>query len=137
MKTIVVDTNILIDYVNSHALWLEEILTSERKTTQLILPTIVIAEYFASTVLEKEKEVRIADKTFAVFTKQDLTEEIARILGSILRHKSYPSSASLADLIIAATALFFDAELATRNKADFAKISHLRFFDPKQYHLKE
>lgn len=137
MKTIVIDTNILIDYVNSHALWLEEILASEKKTTQLVLPTIVIAEYFASTVLEEEKEVRIADKTFAIFTKQDLTEEIARILGSILRHKSYPSGASLADLVIAATALFLDAELATRNKADFAKIPHLRFFDPKQYHLKE
>ena len=130
---IVVDTNILIDYAHGYAKWLEEILGSQRRRSiELILPTIVIAEYFTSALLEESYEVEIADRTFSLFTKQDLNEEIAKILGRILRHKSYPPGADLADLIIASTALYVDAELATRNNADFAKIPQLRFFDPKK-----
>ena len=130
MKSIVLDTDVLIDYANGHARWLDMILPSQ-DLIKVVLPTVVIAEYFASTALDNEKEVLIADKTFAFFTKQDLTENIAKILGSLLRHKTYASGASTIDLIVASTSLFLDAELATRNKKDFAKIPHLRFFDPK------
>lgn len=131
MKSIVLDTDVLIDYANGHAKWIDKTTLSADVQIKVILPTIVIAEYFASTAFDKEEDVLIADKTFALFTKQDLTENIAKVLGSILRHKTYVSSASLADLIIASTALFFGAELATRNKKHFAKIPHLHFFDPK------
>lgn len=129
MKTLVIDTNILIDHVNGYVSWLEELLTTKQSSVKMVLPTIVLAEYFASIVFEKEKEAEVADRTFALFNKQDLTEEIAKILARILRRKTYVSSASLADLIIASTAIYLDAELATRNKADFAKIPDLRFFE--------
>lgn len=132
MRKIVIDTNILIDYANGYAKWLTLILSKKQTEIEIILPTIVIAEYFTSTAFEKEKEVLIADKTFALFEKHDLTEDIAKILGKILRRKTYPMGASLADLIIASTSLYLDAELATRNKADFAKIPNLRFFDPEK-----
>mgnify|MGYP001572633410 FL=1 len=95
----------------------------------------MIAEYYTSTSLEHEKESQIADKTFSFFTTQDLTEPIAKILGRILRRKSYTPGTSLADLIVASTALFLNSELATRNKKDFAKIPDLTFFDPKKYDL--
>lgn len=131
MRGIVFDTNILIDYANGYAKWLDELLSGKRDV-KLILPTIVIAEYFTSTALEKPHEVGVADRTFALFEKQDLTEEIAKVLGTILRRKTYPIGASLADLIIAATALHLNAELATENKSDFAKIPNLRFFNPKK-----
>lgn len=131
MRYIVIDTNILIDYVNGYADWLDKTLEAKTKFT-LILPTIVIAEYFTSQALEDERQAKIADKTFAIFKKQDLTEDIAKILGMILRRKTYPPGANLADLIITATTLFLDAELATRNKSDFAKIPNLRFFDPEK-----
>lgn len=131
MRNIVLDTNVLIDYVNGFAFWVEEFLTIRRLDFKLILPTVVIAEYYTSDVFENEKETLVADKTFAHFQKQDLTENIAKGLGKILRRKSYVSSASLADLIIAATTLHLDGVLATRNQKDFAKIPDLRFFDPK------
>lgn len=131
MKSVILDTDVLIDYANGHAKWLDKATSSADIKIKVILPTIVIAEYFASTAFDKEKDVLIADKTFSLFTKQDLTESIAKVLGSVLRHKTYVPSASLADLIIASTALVFDAELATRNKKDFEKIPQLRFFDPK------
>lgn len=131
MKIVVLDTNILIDYANGYASWIDEVLTRLRDTAKLILPTIVLAEYFTSEEFEKKEKVVIADKTFMEFDKQDLTEDIAKILGTILRRKIYSQGASLADLIIAATTLHLDAVLATRNQKDFAKIPHLRFFDSK------
>lgn len=127
MKTIVLDTNILIDYANGYANWLKDLLISQ--DIELVLPTIVIAEYFTSSSLENTYEVNVADSMFSSFKKQDLNEEIAKILGMILRRKIYVDSASTADLIIAATVLYLDASLATNNKKDFAKIPKLRFFD--------
>lgn len=132
MTNIVLDTNILIDYVNGYAPWVENILSQKRETIQLILPTIVIAEYFTSIYLEDKKQVKVAEETFKLFKKQDLTEEIAKILGSILRRKSYIPSASLADLIVASTAIYLNTPLATRNKTHFSKIPNLSFFDAKK-----
>jgi len=132
VQKIVVDTNILIDYANGHAKWLDDFLKSKISSAALFLPTIVIAEYFTSTTLENKEDAEIADKTFSFFIKQDLNEDIAKILGAIMRRKTYIQGASLADLIIAATAICLDAELATRNKSDFEKIPNLRFFDPKK-----
>lgn len=131
MKKIVVDTSILIDYANGFAPWLSDTIKAKAGVVQLILPTIVIAEYFAATTLENEYEATVADKTFSFFEKQDLTEDIAKILGTLLRRKNYPPGAGLADLIIAATTIFLNAKLATGNKTDFKDIPDLKFFDPK------
>lgn len=130
MKKIVVDTNILIDYANGFAPWLADTIKAKPGAVQLILPTIVIAEYFTSTALENEYEASVANKTFSFFEKQDLTEEIAKILGRILRQKTYPAGAGLADLIIASTTIFLHAKLATNNKTDFKDIPGLNFFGP-------
>lgn len=132
MQKIVIDTNILIDYANGHAKWLDEFFKARNSSDKLVLPTIVIAEYFASTSLENKKNAETADRTFSLFSKQDLNESVAKILGTMMRHKTYPLSASIADLIIASTAIYLDAELATNNKKDFAKIPNLRLFDPRK-----
>ena len=97
-RKIVVDTDILIDYANGYAKWVGSILSLNDFDVSLVLPTIVIAEYFTATSLDDPKEVIIADKMFSLFLKQDLTEEIAKILGENLRHKTYPLGASIADL---------------------------------------
>lgn len=134
MRCVVVDTNILIDYVNGYAPWFKNLVVSPLDFC-ITLPTIVIAEYFASKTFEEEKETIEIEQTFNLFTKQDLTENIAKILGRILRRKTYIATAGLGDLIIASTSIFLNAELATRNKKDFAKIPGLTFFDPKKYDL--
>ena len=129
MKTIVLDTDILIDSVNGFAPWL--IKFRNKKGLRFIIPTIVVAEYFTSQEVETKGGRKKSEEFIALFTKQDLTEEIAHELGKILRRKTYVPGVGLGDLIIAATALYLDAELATRNRKDFAKIPSLRFFDPK------
>lgn len=132
MQKIIVDTNILIDYANGYAKWLDKFFNARNSDVKLVLPTIVIAEYFTSISLENNDDAEIADKTFSLFAKQDLNEPIAKILGAIMRRKTYSPGAGISDLIIASTAIFLDAELATNNKKDFAKIPDLRLFDSRK-----
>lgn len=130
MKKIVVDTDILIDYTHNMAVWVPPLL--KLSTYELVIPTIVIAEYFAATSLDEKDKAELADEILAPFIKHDLTEEIAREMGVIMRHKSHPPGAGTADLIIASTAIYLDAPIATRNKLHFKGIPSLRFFDPKE-----
>lgn len=129
MKTIVLDTNILIDNVHGFARWVDICLKKSESYT-LVLPTIVVAEYFTAYEHETKEGREKSRKYLAYFKMQNLTPEIAEVLGQILRRKTYSPSANLADLIVAATAIFLDAPLTTRNKKDFAKIPNLRFFEP-------
>ncbi|MCJ7792689.1 MAG: hypothetical protein MUP45_01820, partial [Candidatus Marinimicrobia bacterium] len=69
MKKVVVDTNILIDYANGYARWVNDILNTTASEKKLVLPTIVIAEYFTSKDFDDEKKIFVADKTFALFEK--------------------------------------------------------------------
>ena len=127
MKIIVLDTNILIDHVHGHAGWLDGYLQKGEKFL-LIIPTVVIAEFFTASEEEAKEGKEKSQKYFSLFKIQDLTYPIADILGSILRRKTYLPGVSLADLIIAATAIYLDGELATRNRKDFKNIPGLRLF---------
>ena len=129
MKIVVLDTNVFVDNVHGYAKWIDSLFNDSHY--RLVVPTIVIAEYHTTEELETEGGYEKSQKYLSSFLVQDLNYEIAEELGKILRRKTYVASAGLADLIIAATSIHLDAELATRNKADFSKIPHLRFFDPK------
>lgn len=132
MKTIVLDTDILIDNIYGFAPWVKLFLRLD--DAKLVLPTIVIAEYLNDKKVDTKLGADESSKYLSWFNKQDLNEEVAQILGRILRRKTYTSGAGLADLIIAATTIYLDGELATRNKVDFAKIPDLAFFEPdKKY----
>ncbi len=130
MNKIVLDTNILIDSAHGYAPWVRRVVDKSEKLF-VVIPTIVIAEYLTA----EEHNIKIHNEKskefLQLFNIQDLTSDIAQVLGTILRRKTHLISASMADLIIAATTIYLGAELATRNKKDFAKIPGLRFFDPK------
>jgi len=130
LRTIVLDTNILIDNVHGFAPWVDYLLNQAQKY-QLVVPTIVVAEYLTAQEVETTQGSSKSKSYLALFESADLTFGIAEILGQILRRKTYAPGADFGDLIIASTAIFLDAELATRNKTDFSKIPNLRFFDPK------
>lgn len=129
MKIIVLDTNILIDNVHGYAQWVDTLVKKE--DYHLIVPTIVVAEYLTAQDVEDSIGQEKSRRYISLFKIQDLNYEIAEVLGRILRRKMHVPSASMADLIVASTALYLDVELATRNKSDFAKIPQLRFFDPR------
>lgn len=129
MKIIILDTNVLIDNIYGFAPWLNKFLKSD--DYKLVIPTIVIAEYLNDQQVETELGKKKSEEYLNWFIKQDLNEEIAKVLGTILRRKTYPKGAGLADLIVASTAIYLNGELATRNKADFFNIPDLHFFNPK------
>lgn len=131
MKTIILDTNILIDNIHGFAPWVTNL--QQADDFNLVVPTIAIAEYLTDKNVETELGKSRSEEYLSWFQKQDLTEDIAKVLGTILRRKTYPPSANLADLIIAATAIHLGAELATKNRADFAKIPNLCFFEPEKH----
>lgn len=129
MKTVVLDTNILIDNVHGFAPWLNDLLKKSQEY-RLVVPTIGVAEYFTAGEIETADGREKSKNYLAVFEIVDLTFEIAEVLGQILRHKTYPPGANMADLIIASTSIYLKAELATKNNSDFAKIPNLHLFDP-------
>ncbi|MBI2028692.1 MAG: PIN domain-containing protein [Candidatus Levybacteria bacterium] len=131
LKAIVLDTNILIDNVHGFVPWVDSLQKREHEY-RLILPTIVVAEYLTARQVETTEGYERSKRYLSLFEKMDLTVEIAEILGQILRRKTYSQGANTADLIIASTAIYLDGELATNNRADFAKIPDLRLFDPKK-----
>lgn len=104
---------------------------NKKEEFTLVIPTIVIAEY-VTAVENEDQDYRARTKDYLqLFKIQDLSYEIAEVLGTILRRKTYLKDAGIGDLIIASTTLYLDGELATRNNRDFEKIPHLRFFNPK------
>jgi predicted nucleic acid-binding protein len=130
VAVIILDTDTLIDYSKGYAPWIDEMM--QKGSIRLVLPTIVIAEFFASKTLDDLYEVEVAERTFALFDRQDLTEGIAKTMGQLLRRKAYPSGASIPDIIIAATAVHLQAPVATRNAAHFRGIPGLTFFSQQQ-----
>lgn len=131
MKTVVLDTNILIDNVYGFAPWID-ILLNRPLEYKLLVPTVAVAEYLTAQEIETARGKGRSKKFLSLFQIQDLTFEIAEVLGTILRRKTYPHGTGLADLIIASTAISLDVEFATRNKNDFKGIPRLRFFEPKE-----
>lgn len=134
MKTIVLDTNILIDNIHGFASWVNYLLKKPEEYS-LVIPAIVIAEYLTAKEFEDTNEKKKADSYLLLFKSKDFNNEIAEILGKILRRKSYPQGTDLGDLIIASTAIYLDAELATNNKIHFKNIPDLRFFDPEKMEI--
>lgn len=126
MKTLVLDTNILIDHVHGFARWLDDLLTDP--AYRLVIPTIVVAEYLTAQEIGAPLGRKTSINYLTIFIKQDLNFDIAEILGTILRKRTYPPQADLSDLIIAATSIYLKAKLATRNKSHFTKIPKLNFF---------
>lgn len=133
MNTIVIDTNILIDSAHGFAPWVRS-LVDESEKYLVIVPTIVIAEYLSALENDLKGYSDRSKEFLQLFKIQDLTLDIAEVLSTILRRKTYLAGVSMADLIIAATTLRLDGKLATRNKKHFSKIPHLRFFDPSSAH---
>lgn len=129
MKTIILDTDILIDNMHGYARWLDNILRDG--SYRLVIPSIVAAEYLTAQEVETKIGEKKSKEYLTSFNIQDFDFGIAEILARILRRKTYMYGTSIPDLMVASTAVYLDAPLATKNKKHFEGIPNLRFFDPK------
>ena len=126
MNTIIVDSDILIDFSRGYetaAKWIE---TAESNSTLLI-----------SSVTEMELVIGSQDKTHLKETLQflkrfqiiSINEQISNQASELVERYCLSHRLLIPDALIAATALILDENLATRNQRDFRFIKGLKLQD--------
>ena len=124
MTNIVVDSDIIIDYLRTGEGQLPRLFTAQRDgKCELYLSAVTVLELFAGksskTVEEKLHEL------IEGFTVIPVGVDLAIAAGQIKRDNRVDSA--LADLIIGATSVSAGAKLATRNKKHFRGIPKIQF----------
>lgn len=130
MKEVVVDTDIIVDYLRQpRKKTLFKKLTQD-KTLKIILPAVCLTELYVGKSAAKPKEENGLKRTIRK-TKLVLADKnISKRAGILIRN--YPNL-YLADVLVAATALEKKALLCTLNKAHFENISNLKLFDHEKF----
>lgn len=130
MKRVVIDTDILIDYLRVRkGSFVELIELQKQHKIELYLSSITVMELFAgksSAEIASYLEAFIEQFNIIPFDKV-----LARFSGELRRERTLAIQTT--DFIIGATTIWLKAQLATRNKKHFQGIPGLIFFDlPKK-----
>lgn len=119
-----IDTNIVIAHLAGDTAVQSEFVRLKRMGISLILPAVVEMETLAYPNLTPAETRTIVSYFDETYTSIPLDRAIAQIGGSLRRQYRIP----FADAAIAATALYTNTPLITRNTKDFEKIPSLRIF---------
>ena len=122
---LLVDTNILIDYLRQNPLAIAFIARNGKRN--LALSPIVVMEVFQG-VLNKADFQRTR-KALNGFTVLDLDASIAQLAMQLQQQYVLSHRIGIPDALIAATALIYDLELRTYNLKDFRFIPGIRVSD--------
>lgn len=123
---VVLDTSVIIDHLRqklSGESYLMK-LVQEMPRAELALSVISIQELYEGKSTKDRKKEEYILATITPLKILPYTYEIAQLAGEIARDLT--RTIELADAAIAATALLYDAELATLNKKDFVGIKGLK-----------
>ena len=115
------DTNAVIYYVKEESSVVATIEDIYTQNIPVYLSVITQAELFAFPQLSDEEAKRI-EKFLQSLSIIPMDSQIARLTGSI--RKKY--ELKIADSVIAATAIFTNSKLLTRNVGDFKRVPELR-----------
>ena len=121
-KGYLIDSNAVIDFFN------KSLPDSGREllfNTEPVISIITLVEIFSSNNLP-DSEVKDLKRFSEVAVIYNIDRDIASI--AIELRKKY--KIKLPDAFIAATAIFFDLVLITRNVSDFIKIDNLELINP-------
>lgn len=122
---IVIDTSIYINFLRTSKGLFPEIVNK----SVIYTPTIVVLELYAGGSASNTKVIEQIKRLIGPTKIIDLTRQISETAGNLLRDKSVLDPE---DAIIAATALYLDAELATENKKHFSKVKGLKLFNAQK-----
>lgn len=112
-----IDTNIIIDFLRGHQGAIDFLSQTNRTS---LLSTITVTELYSGT--KGEHELQHLELLISRFKIISLTSRIAR-KGGLIKKEYQPShSIGVADAVIAATALEYNAKLVTLNLKDFPMI---------------
>src|SRR3990167_3044683 len=130
MQKVVLDSDIIIDYLRTGQGILPKIVPLQSQgEIEIYISAVTIFELFVGSS-SKRDELLILNLINS-FKKVVFDQNLAQFAGEIRRDKKL--SVALADFFIAASALFIDAQLATRNKKHYQGIKGLKFFTPSAF----
>src|SRR3989344_3189507 len=122
---IVIDTSVYIDYLRSGKGLYSSLVQKGIRGNILYTPSIVALELLAGKSAGTDKGKQIIKSVLKPTKFIDLTKQLAELAGGLIRDDLVEETE---DSIIAASALYLNAELATQNTKHFSKIKGLKFF---------
>lgn len=126
MVKVVVDTSVLVDEIRrGSVLWNDIKISVRAGGVQLISSVVVLAELWAGESMNRNEDRSIVEEMVEVITFLQVDSLLAKKAGEVIR--KYKLSGF--DAIIVATAMEYNAELATLNKKHFKGIKGLKLYD--------
>lgn len=127
MKKILVDTDVIIDFLRTNkGLFLNLLELQEQGSLTLYISSVTVMELFVGTSSQKPDQSQQLKELIDSLRVVPLDARLAQFTGELKRGKKWTILTS--DLIVSATALWLKAQLATRNQKHFAGIPGLKFF---------
>ncbi len=120
MPAILVDTNVIIDFLRGSEL-AKDFLMSDTDANTMSAATV--AELYAG--VREGKERTVLDSVVNSFHVLPVDADTAKRGGLLFREFNKSHGTDLVDAIIAATALIHECELATLNKKHFPMLQHV------------
>ena len=133
---IVVDTSLLIDFTRKkksnkeNLLWPNLVKYSKEGGHQLIVPPVVIFEFYSGEEMNKPDNQEKAEDILKDFIYVNFDPKTAKRAAALLRNAK--TKVGTIDYLIAATAIDIDGELATLNPKHFKLFENLKLFDFKK-----
>lgn len=124
LKTLLVDTNVLIDYSKGKNQLLGEYLVS--KEWQLAVNPVIVAEFVNDKQLINQEKKKKAKEFIDLFSNIDLDKIIGFKTGELIRTNQVNY---LGDALIAATCLIRKMALLTRNQKHFKNVKGLKLLN--------
>lgn len=118
---ILVDTDVMVDYLRGHD---KAVFFLKKQAGRIILSSIVVAELYAG--VKGDAEQATLDDVVSVFRVVPVTVDIAKAGGLLKRDFGKSHGVSLADAVIAATAQVENAELSTLNVRHYPMVPGLK-----------
>ena len=125
MTKVVIDTNIIIDYLRTGNEVFQRLVSQQaEQTIELYLSSMSVLELFVGKSSKRDSTKLI--QCIAPCTVLSMNQDVARFAGELKRDNNL--SIAIADLVIAESALSINAQLATRNKRHYQGIPKLRLY---------
>ncbi len=129
METVVIDTDVIINYSRGYDTKLQKLLKLQDKhEMELVVSSLVVFEFYSGTSLINPSLLAIADLLFSKFRVQEVNAEIAKMASGFNRERKLQQKIEAVDLLIGATCISLNAKLFTLNKKHFKIIPHLKFY---------
>lgn len=126
MSKLLVDTNIIVDYTHSANTILRDLFGKQiNQKVQLYISLLTITEFLTGIDMENLDSGEKSKKLLENFEVTTPNKTIAYIAATLLRKKY---TQLIADAYIAATCLYYNFELVTRNIKHFKNIPGLKIY---------